>query len=128
KEFDSKKLIKEIRAISKRTGVSERDVTLASSDALSARGDKPARKALESVETALQLLPFNAEAGKQLSGAILDVSKTANLSMKQAAGGFISISRAARVTGMQGTAEHIAPATIGVMGFGDSFQQAGALV
>jgi hypothetical protein len=125
---DRKKLLALTRQGSKETGLSERDFTLAFSDALSARGDKSAMQAYGATKASAALLPFNPQAAKLLSGAVLDISKGGNISPEAAVGYFASVSRAARVTDFQGTAEHIAPGIVGVTKFGDNLQQAGGLL
>lgn len=128
KEVDAQKAIQMAREGSRATGLSEKDFTQAFSDALSARGDKSATEAFQATKAAGALLPFNPEAAKLLSGATLDISKGANISPEAAVGYFASVSRAARVTNFQGTAEHIAPGIVGVTKFGDDLQKAGALL
>jgi hypothetical protein len=125
---DRKKLLELTRQGSKDTGLSERDFTLAYSDALSARGDKSAMQAFGATKASAALLPFNPQAAKLLSGAVLDISKGGNISPEAAVGYFASVSRAARVTDFQGTAEHIAPGIVGVTKFGDNLRQAGGLL
>lgn len=128
KDITNKNLFQEIRKISLETGVNERDTTMAVSNALSARGDKPARAALDAVRVAQRLSAANPENANQLSGAILDLAKRGKMSEEEAAGVFIGVSRMARVTDLHGTAEHVAPGMLGVMGFGDDISQAGALL
>jgi hypothetical protein len=117
-----------LKGISKRTGVSEKQVTLAATDALSARGDRSAADALNAVEAAITLAPDDQQSATLFSGTALDFGKAFGADPKQALGFLLSIGQNSRVTNMGRLARNVAPGITGLTKFGDSAQQSGALM
>jgi hypothetical protein len=122
----------EIEAISKRTGVKANLISAGASDAVSARGPVSIKGALNSVEAAAMVASNAPDQLASLSGGILDVAGMTGLTgdndAKKNLGFLMGIGSLARVTSLQAISQNLVPGMKGVRGFGDSAQQAGALL
>ena len=123
----AKQLFDTVRSESQRLGMSERDLTMAVSDALSARGDADAKTAVEAVTAAAELRRFNPSELPGLSASALDISKGTGLDLKSSLGFLLQTGTLSRVTDMEKLSKNVAPAVIGGMQFGASREFSGGL-
>jgi len=105
-----------ISQISAATGVSERDLYMRASTAVSARGNLPVSKALEAVAASSMFVPEGAEQGTLVAGSILDlVQATGNKDVMSNLGLLFATAEQARVTELGKVGETVAPAILAGM-------------
>lgn len=117
-------LNEQIAAISKETGVSQKDLYDAVSGSLSARGQRSAQDAVNSVRVAALTAPDDVAGLKVMSGSLLDMQKKGDGTAEQNVGQFIAAKQAARVVSNDAFSQNVVPAVMGLQEFGDSPQQA----
>lgn len=116
-----------VRKESQALGISEKDLTKAVSDALSARGDESASKAVDAVVAAAKLRRFAPEELPMLAGSSLDISKRTGKNVEESLGFLLDIGTLSRVTNLQNLATHAAPGVVGGTQFGVSGEFSGAM-
>jgi hypothetical protein len=126
--WNAEKLTNELRAMSGRAGIDEALLTATASDALSARGDMSVENTLKAVEAAAKLMPDAPASLPMLAASAMDLSKGSGATAEQSIGFLQSVGAASRVTSLKNLAENIAPAITGMTKFGDSEQEAGAIL
>ncbi len=117
--------LKRIQDLSKKTGVSEKDLYIRTSEALSARGDMPLSAVFDSVEVSTRLAR-NADEGKAIASAGLDIAKFTGATPEQSIGYLMKIGETAHVSSTEKIAENLAPAMRAAMATGASLPAAGA--
>lgn len=121
--------IDRIGQISQRTGVTQRDLNLAASTAVSARGDLSIGQSLDAVEMAARIAPEDVGELTSVAGGLLDISSlTKTADMRHNAGFMTSLAAQARVTNLQSVSQNLVPGAIGVAARGGSAEEAAALV
>ena len=118
---------KRMKGSSKRLGMSERDLTVAASSALSAKGDKSAADAIEAVEASAKLNRFAPEKLPEMAASTLDLGKHLKMKPEEALGFLIGVGQSSRVVSLKNTAENIAPAIIGGVSQGIPKEKAAAI-
>lgn len=118
---------KRMKASSKRLGMSERDLTVAASSALSAKGDKSAADAISAVEASAKLNRFAPEKLPDMAASTLDLGKHLKMKPEEALGFLIGVGQSSRVVSLKNTAENIAPAIIGGVSQGIPKEKAAAI-
>jgi hypothetical protein len=120
--------VTQVQEISRETGVSEKDIYLRASAALSARGDLSVAAAMGAVRESARLVPESAQEGTAVAGAALDLAKiTGSQKAAENIGLLMAIGQTARVVDVGMLAEHVAPAVTGLTARGDTPRQAGAI-
>ena len=128
-EFNAQDLVAFIRQQSQGLGLSETDLTLAISDALSARGDESARSAVEGVLAAAKFERFGGvDTFKTLAASSLDISKATGLNKEESLGFLSQIGQLSRVTNTKELSANVGPAVANALSAGVSREFAGALV
>lgn len=118
---------KRMKESSKRLGMSERDLTVAASSALSAKGDKSAADAISAVEASAKLNRFAPEKLPDMAASTLDLGKHLKMKPEEALGFLIGVGQSSRVVSLKNTAENIAPAIIGGVSQGIPKEKAAAI-
>lgn len=116
-----------MKASSKRLGMSEKDLTVAASSALSAKGDKSAADAISAVEASAKLNRFAPEKLPDMAASTLDLGKHLKMKPEEALGFLIGVGQSSRVVSLKNTAENIAPAIIGGVSQGIPKEKAAAI-
>jgi len=118
--------LSDVRKVSAETGVSEKDLFLRSSEAMSAKGNLPASAVMEAVKQSAVIAPDSADEGKALAGAALDIGKITGATPKEVIGFMLRIGEQAHVTSTGKIAENLAPAMNAAIAAGASPQVGGA--
>lgn len=118
---------KRMKESSNRLGMSERDLTVAASSALSAKGDKSAADAISAVEASAKLNRFAPEKLPDMAASTLDLGKHLKMKPEEALGFLIGVGQSSRVVSLKNTAENIAPAIIGGVSQGIPKEKAAAI-
>lgn len=116
-----------MRQVSKDLGMNERDLTVAASSALSAKGDKTAGEAIDAVVASAKLNRFAPDQLPAMSGSALDLGKHLNLKPEEALGFLLGTQRTARTVSLKGVTENIAPGIIGGVNMGMQKENAAAV-
>jgi hypothetical protein len=116
-----KDFLNRMRTESQNLGMSEKDLTNAAANALSAKGDKTAADAVDAVVAASKFRRFgSAEEQAGLAGTALDLGKAFGMNAEESLGFLAKAQGPSRVVSAKGMAENIAPAIIGAQQFGVS--------
>lgn len=107
-----------MRDASRTIGIPERDLTVAASSALSAKGDKTASDAVDAVIASAKLNRFNPDRLPAMAGSALDLGKHLQMAPEEALGFLMGVQRTSRVVNLKGVSENIAPAIIGGVSVG----------
>lgn len=118
---------KRMKDSSKRLGMDEKDLTIAASSALSAKGDKSAADAILAVEASAKLNRFAPEKLPDMAASTLDLGKHLKMKPEEALGFLIGVGQSSRVVSLKNTAENIAPAIIGGVSQGIPKEKAAAI-
>lgn len=118
---------KRMKESSLRLGMSEKDLTIATSSALSAKGDKSAADAIAAVEASAKLNRFAPEKLPDMAASTLDLGKHLKMKPEEALGFLIGVGQSSRVVSLKNTAENIAPAIIGGVSQGIPKEKAAAI-
>ena len=116
-----------MKVSSKKLGMSERDLTVATSSALSAKGDKSAAEAIAAVEASAKLNRFAPDKLPDMAASTLDLGKHLKMKPEEALGFLIGVGQSSRVVSLKNTAENIAPAIIGGVSQGIPKEKAAAI-
>lgn len=109
-EEDVKKYLTSVERTSKASGVSEKNINVMASEALSARGDLPVSAAMSAVEAGAIMAPDSPETAKGLAGGALDILKAVpDITAKQAVGFLMKVTEKARITDAGDVARSLAP-------------------
>jgi hypothetical protein len=123
------KVLAEITEISRRTGVTEQNLFLAASNAVSAKGGLSNLQALQSVEMAARVAPEDVGELTGVAGGLLDTSSlTGTADARRNLAFMVALQEQSRVTNIRGIATQTVPGAIGVKGFGGTSEEAAALV
>lgn len=126
--MNADQLNSEIEKISAETGVAPKDLFLAASSALSARGQLPAKAALDAIRMSAINSPDDTSGLAVTAGALLDLQKKAGGNAKTNMGMILGGKQAARVESTQAFAQNVIPAAFQLQDFGDTQQEAMALM
>lgn len=126
-EFGSDELIKRLSEMSRRTGVDERVITAAASEALSARGNNTAETALKAVEAAVKFNRFSPDDAKAFSGGALALQKPFGVTAEESIGFLSDVATKTRLTQIGDVASNAAPAIAGISQMGGSARESAAL-
>jgi len=121
------KFAERMRAVSKDLGMSERDLTVAASTALSAKGDKTASEAIDAVVASAKLNRFAPDQLPAMAGSALDLGKHLQMGPEEALGFLMATQRTARTVSLKGVTENIAPGIISGVNTGLSKENAAAV-
>lgn len=126
---DRDAFVDKIKSMSDRTGISQRDLYLLASDALSARGDLSVDKAMEAVEAAAKLAPEDASVARALAGSALDIMKETGgeASAEQSVGFLQEVVSRSRVKDTGKVAKEFTPVFGRAMAAGGDFETTAAL-
>lgn len=120
--------LKRMRDESQNLGMSEKDLTTAAANALSAKGDKTASDAIDAVVAAARFKRFGgADEQAGLAGTALDLGKAFNMTPEQSLGFLAQAQGPSRVVSAKGMAENIAPGIMGAAQFGVSKEVAASI-
>ncbi|MEP3481628.1 MAG: hypothetical protein ABJZ55_20465 [Fuerstiella sp.] len=108
-EMNLQELFGRVRSASQDLGVDEVGLTRAVSDALSARGNKSADDAVDSVIAAAKLRRFSLDELPQLSAASLDISKGTGMGLEESLGFLMEVGTQSRITNLKALSENVAP-------------------
>jgi hypothetical protein len=121
--------LSQLRGISARTGVPEKNLFAPAATAVSAKGGLTVKQALDAVEMAALVAPEDTGEMTAVAGGLLDTASLTGTASTQRNIGFITqLAAQARVTDLQSASRHLIPGAIGVKGFGGSAESAAALV
>jgi hypothetical protein len=126
--MDPKAFLDRMRAESQNLGMSEKDLTNAAANALSAKGDKTAAESIDAVVAAAKFKRFGgADEQAGLAGTALDLGKAFGMNPEQALGFLAQAQGPSRVVSAHGMATNIAPGIIGASQFGVSKEMAASI-
>lgn len=126
--MDPKTFLQRMRSESQNLGMSEKDLTNAAANALSAKGDKTAAESIDSVVAAAKFKRFgSADEQAGLAGTALDLGKAFGMNPEQALGFLAQAQGPSRVVSAHGMATNIAPGIIGASQFGVSKETAASI-
>jgi len=116
-----------MRKESKALGMNEKDLTVAASSALSAKGDKTASDAIDSVVASAKLNRFAPDQLPAMAGSALDLGKQLDMKPEEALGFLLQTQRTARTVSLKGVTENIAPGIISGVNMGLPKENAAAV-
>lgn len=123
-----KDFLDRMRKESQNLGMSEKDLTNAAANALSAKGDKTAAEAVDATVAAAKFKRFgSAEEKAGLAGTALDLGKAFQMTPEQSLGFLAQAQGPSRVVSAQGMSDNIAPAIVGAAQFGVSKEVAASI-
>jgi len=125
---DPKKIVGKIGTLSNDTGIKEENVTRAVNEAMAARADLAVADIVTAVGSAAKVRKFAPTELSGLAAATIDTQKQTGLGTDQSLGFLLQLQAQSRTKSLKELATNFTPAVGGVMNFGASRQEAGALL
>lgn len=125
---DAGAVAKNINTLSRKSGIKEENVTRAVNEAMAARGDLGVDSVVNAVGSVSKIRKFAPSEMAGLAAATIDTQKQTGLSTDESLGFLLQMQGQSRTKNLKGLAENFTPAVGGVMNFGASRQEAGAML